>query len=140
MVMIKNQDNPPGDLSAGLSEIVEEIIRRMPRHGRAHIIGYAFIPPGLSVPPVAFRVIGDGDGYRLPFEMIESDNAVFITASLPPGTRIPPRVGIMQDVVRIFFNDRAATIRLRFPVDVTRSYYSIRNGILDITITKLKKS
>jgi hypothetical protein len=136
--MIKKQDNPPDDVYTDLKEIVEEIIRHMPGHERAHIIGYTIISPATFLPPVAFRIIGD-DGYRLAYETIESGDSLFITARLPPGTRIPLYVEITQGAVRIYLDERAATISTKFPVDVTRSHYSVRNGILDITLMKLKK-
>ena len=136
--MIKKQDNPPDDIYTDLKELVEEIIRHMPGHECAHIIGYAIIPPAPFLPPMAFRTIGD-DGYRLAYETIESDESVFITARLPPGTRIPVYVEIVQGTVRIYLDERAATISTNFPVDVTHSHYSVRNGVLDIVLMKLKK-
>jgi hypothetical protein len=95
--VIKPQDNPPDDLYADLSEIVAEIIRHMPGHERARIIGYTIISPAPVLPPLAFRVIGDDDSYRLPFETIESEDALFITARLPLTARNPPCVEIMKD-------------------------------------------
>jgi hypothetical protein len=136
--MIKKQDNPPDDIYTDLKEIVEEIIRHMPGHERAHIIGYTIISPATFLPPAASRIIAD-DGYRLAYETIESRDSLFITARLPPGTGIPLHVEIMQGEVRIYLDERAATISTKFPVDVTRSHYTVRNGILDITIMKLKK-
>jgi hypothetical protein len=138
--VIQPQDNSPDDLYADLSEIVAEILRHMPGHERARIIGYTIISSGPLVPPLSFRVIGDDDGYRLPFETIESEDALFITARLPLATRSSPWVEILKDVVRIFLDERVATIRMKFPVDVARSYYSVRNGVLDITLMKRKKS
>ena len=138
--VIKPQDNPPDDLYADLSEIVAEIIRHMPGHERARIIGYTIISPGPVLPPLAFRVIGDDDSHRLPFETIESEDALFITARLPLAARSPPCVEIMKDEVRIFLDERVAIIRMKFPVDVSSSRYSVRNGVLDITLMKLKKS
>jgi hypothetical protein len=138
--VIKKQDNPYDDLNADISEIAAEIIRHIPGYECARIIGYTIISPGPSIPPVAFRVIGDDNGHRLPYETIDSDDVLFITARLPPDTRNPPYVEIMQDMVRVFFDERAATIIVKSPVDVSRSHFSVRNGILDITLTKLKKS
>jgi len=138
--VIKPQDNPPDDFYADLSEIVSEIIRHMPGNERARIIGYTIISPGPVLPPLAFRVIGDDDSHRLPFETIESEDALFITARLPLATSSPPLVEIMKDVVRIFLDERVAIIRMKFPVDVSSSRYSVRNGVLDITLMKFKKS
>jgi hypothetical protein len=136
--VIKKQDNPQDDLYADLSEIVAEIIRHMPGHDRARIIGYTIISPP-SLPPTAFRIIGDDDRYRLPYETVESDDVVFITARLPPGTSSPLNVEIIQGEVRIFLEERAATITMKSPVDISHSHYSVRNGVLDITLKKRKK-
>jgi hypothetical protein len=136
--VIKKQDNPQDDLYADLSEIVAEIIRHMPGHDRARVIGYTIISPP-SLPPTAFRVIGDDDRYRLPYETVESDDVVFITARLPPGTSSPLNVEIIQGEVRIFLEERAATITMKSPVDISHSHYSVRNGVLDITLKKRKK-
>jgi len=136
--VIKKQDNPYDDLYADLSEIVAEIIRHMPGQDRARIIGYTIISPP-SLPPVAFRISGDDDRHRLPYETIESDDVVFITARLPPGTSSPPSVEIMQGEVRIYLEERAATITMKSPVDISRSHYSVRNGVLDITLKKRKR-
>jgi hypothetical protein len=135
--MIKKKDNPPDDIHTDIKEIIEEIFRCMPGHERAHIIGYAIIPPAPFLPPMAFRTIGD-DGYRLTYETIESDESVFITARLPPGTRVPVYVEIIQGTVRIYLEERAATINTNFLFDVTRSHYSVRNGVLDIVLMKIK--
>jgi len=138
--MIKKQDKPPDDLYADLAEIVAEILRHMPGHERTRILGYTITSPGPSVPPAAFRTIGDDDGYRLPFETIDSEDTLFITALLPPGTRDQSCVEIMKNAVRIFLYERVAVIRPKFPVDVTRSHYRVRNGVLDITLMKLKRA
>lgn len=139
-IVIKSQDNPPDDLSDSLSEIVAEIMRHIHGHECARIIGYTIISPGPFMPPRAFRVTGNNDDHQLPFETIESEDAEFITARLPPGIRNPPFVEVMKDVVRIFLDERVAIIRMKFPVDIVSSCYSVRNGILDITLMKLKKS
>jgi len=136
--MIKKQNNPPDDIYTDLREIVEEIIRQMHGHEHTHIIGYTIIPPAPFLPPVAFRFTGE-DGYRLAYETIESGDSLFITARLPHGIGVPLYVEITQGTVRIYLDERAATISTKFPVDVTRSHYTVRNGILDITLMKLKK-
>jgi len=136
--MIKKQDDPPEDLHSALLEIVAEIIRQFPGDERVRVIGYTIIPPGPVLPPAAFRVIGD-DGYRLIYETIETEDSMFITARLPPGTGIPFHVEILRNAVRIYLNERAATISTKFPIDINRSDYSVRNGVLDIILVKLKK-
>jgi len=138
--VIKKQDNTPDDLYAALSEVVEEIIRHFSKPGRPRIIGYTILSPGPSLPPVPFSLTGDGDRHRLPYETIDTDQALFITAQLPPDVRNPPHVRIMENAARVFLDNRVATIRMKFPVDVPGSYFSVRNGVIDIVIRKRAKS
>ena len=134
--MIKRQDNSPEDLYAALSEVVEEIIRHFSEQGRPRIIGYTLLSPGPSLPPVPFGLTGDGDRHRLPYETIDTDQVLFITAQLPPGVRNPPRVRIIENGARVFLGNRVATIRVKFPVDVPGSHFSVRNGVIDIVVRK----
>ncbi len=134
--MIKKQDNPPDDLYSALSEVVEEIIRHFSEQGRPRIIGYTILSPGPSLPPVPFSLAGDGDRHRLPYETIDTDEVLYITAHLPPGLRNPPYVRIMENAARVFLDNRVASIRVKFPVDVPGSYFSVRNGVIDIVVRK----
>ncbi len=134
--MIKKQDNPPDDLYAALSEVVEEIIRHFSEQGRPRIVGYTILSPGPSLPPVPFSLAGDGDRHRLPYETIDTDEVLYITAQLPPGLRNPPCVRIMENAARVFLDNRVASIRVKFPVDVPGSYFSVRNGVIDIVVRK----
>ena len=138
--MRKKQDTPPDDLSPRIPDIVAEIIRHFRGLQREHIAGYAIIVSDPFTPPIAFRVIGDDNGHRLSYETIETDDRVFITARLPSDRKNQPCVEIMKDGVRIFIDERVATIPLKFTVDVIRSHFSVRNGVLDITLTKLNRS
>jgi hypothetical protein len=138
--VIKNQDNPADDLYADISEVVEEIIRHFSENGYPHIIGYTVIPPGPSLPPVAFGITGNRDRHGLPYETIETDEVLFITARLPLEVKKQPRVKITPDAARVFIDNLEAAIPVKFPVDVPRSHFSVRNGVLDIALTKLKKS
>jgi hypothetical protein len=138
-LVIKTQDNPPDDLYAALSEVVEEIIRHFSGHGRARIIGYTVLSPGPSLPPVAFRVTGDGDRHRLSYETIDAGDVLYITARLPYYIRDQPCVQIREDSVWVFIGNRVATIPVKFPVDLTCSHFSVRNGVLDIMVTKCRE-
>jgi len=83
---------------------------------------------------------GEDDRRRLPFETIESEDFIFITARLPIHLISTPHVEIMQDAIHIFIDERIASIILQSPVDASRSHYTVRHGILDITLTKIRKT
>jgi hypothetical protein len=46
----------------------------------------------------------------------------------------------MQDALHVFIDERVAIIILHTPVDVNRSHYTVHNGILDITLKKIRKT
>ena len=137
--MIKKQDNPDDDMVPALTEIITEILRNIPGSRVVRVKGFS---PGAlcpSVPPRIFRLMGDDDRHRLPFERIESDDFIFITARLTSHLQCTPHVEIMQDALHVFIDERVAIIILHTPVDVNRSHYTVHNGILDITVKKIKK-
>ena len=93
-----------------------------------------------AIPPMAFRLTGEDDSRRLPFETIESEEFIFITARLPSRLISAPHVEIMQDALHVFIDERVAVIVLRAPVEMNRSHFTVRNRILDITLQKITKS
>lgn len=138
--MIKKQDNPYDDIFPALTEILAEIIRNLPDNQRVRVTGFSLISPGPSMPPIVFRLIGDTNNPRLPYETIESEDFIFITAQMPPDLKSSPYVEIMQDALHVFVDERAAVISTQTPVDVIHSHFTVHNRLLDITLKKLKKT
>ena len=138
--MIKKQDNPDDDIVPALTEIITEILRNIPGSRVVRVKGFSPGAPCPSVPPRILRLIGDDNRRRLPFERIETDDFIFITAWLPSNLISTPHVEIMQDALHVFIDERVAIIILHTPVDVNRSHYTMHNGILDITVKKNKKT
>ena len=136
--MIKKQDNPYDDIFPVLTDILAEIIRNWPDHQHVRVTGFSISGP--SKPPKVFRLVGDDDRPRLPYEAIESDNFIFITARLPSDLKRAPHVEIMQDALNVFVDERVAVISMQTPVDVIHSYYTVHNRVLDITMQKIKKN
>ena len=137
--VIKKQDNPNEDIGPALTEILTEIIRNLPGHQRVRVTGFS-VSQGPALPPMAFRLTGGDDSRRLPYETIESEEFIFITARLPSGLVSTPHVEIMQDALHVFLDERVAVIVLHTPVEITRSYFTVHNGILDITLKKITKT
>jgi len=138
--MIKKQDNPYDDIFPVITEILAEFIRNMPDHQHIRVTGFLILPPGPSKPPMVFRLVGDDDRPRLPYEAIESDNFIFITVRLPPDLKSTPHVEIMQGALNVYVDERVAVIRMQTPVDVIHSHYTVHNRVLDITVQKIKKT
>ena len=137
--MIKKQDNPHDDIGPALTEIFSEIIRNLPGHQHVRVMVFS-VTQGPVIPPVTFRLTGEDDSRRLPFETIESEEYIFITARLPSGLVSTPHVEIMQDALHVFIDERVAVIVLHTPVEITRSWFTVHNRILDITLKKIKRS
>ena len=137
--VIKKQDNPNDDIGPALTEILTEIIRNLSGHQHVRVTGFS-VTQGPAIPPMAFRLTGEDDSRRLPFESIESEEFIFITARLPSGLVSTPHVEILQDALHVFIEERVAVIVLHTPVDITHSYFTVHNRILDITVKKIKRS
>jgi len=137
--VLKKQDNPNDDIGPALTEILSEIIRNLFGHQHVRVIGFS-VTQGPVIPPVSYRLTGEDDRRRLPFETIESEEFIFITARLPSRLICTPHVEIMQDVLRVCIDEREAVIALHTPVEITRSWFTVHNRILDITLQKIKRS
>jgi len=137
--VLKRQENPDDDIGPALTEILTEIIRNLPGHQHVQVTGFS-VTQGPGIPPVAFRLTGEDDSRRLPFETIESEEFIFITARLPSRLKSIPHVEIMRDTLHVYIDERVAVIVLRTSVEITRSYFTVRNRILDITLQKITRS
>ena len=134
-----NKDNPYDDVFANISKIVEEIIRSMPEHQHARIIGYTIVTRGSGGPPSISRIGNDEDDDGIPVEIVESDDMIFITAELPPEPRSFPYADIRTESVRICVDDSESVIPLTHPVDVIHSHYRVHRGIMDISLRKARQ-
>ena len=137
--VIKKQDNPNDDIGPVLTEILTEIIKNLPGYEHIRVTGFS-VSQGPAIPPMAFRLTGEDDSHRLPYETIESEEFIFITARLPSGLVNTPHVQIMQDALHVFIDERVAVIILSAPVELTCSYFTVHNRILDITLKKIKRT
>jgi len=134
------QNNPGGpydEVFNNLAKIVEDIINTMPDSQHARIIGYTIITRQAgSGDPVVFNGGMPDDSGEVPYEVVETDEAIFITAELPPDLKNSPVAEIEEDVVRIVADDRVLTIPLPLPIDRIHSYYRVHRGLMDISLKK----
>jgi len=136
--MQNNPNGPYDDVFSNLAKIVEDIVKNMPENQHARIIGYTIItrlPAGAA--PGSFRGGAAGDDEGIPYEVVESEGQVFITAQMPVNLKNAPVVDIQCNSVRIGADDRAVTIMLDHPVDRIHSYYRVHRGIMDISLKKV---
>lgn len=139
--MQNNPNGPYDDVFNNLAKIVEDIVKNMPDSQHARIVGYTIITrqPSSDDPRVChFDSPEDDDD--IPYEVMESDDQIFITADLPADPKNAPYADIEADCVRIIVDDRSVTVMLDTTVDRIHSYYRIHRGVMDITLKKVKPS
>jgi len=134
------QSNPDGgpydDVFNNLAKIVEDIVKNMPDSQHARIIGYTIITRSGSGDPEVFSTGAPDDNGEVPYEVVETDDAIFITAELPADLKNAPVADIEPEVVHIVADDRTTTILLPHPIDRIHSYYRVHRGIMDISLKK----
>jgi hypothetical protein len=135
--MQNNPNGPYDDVFSNLAKIVEDIVRNMPESQHARIVGYTIITrEPSSDDPQVYHFDSPEDGDDIPYEVMESDDQVFITATLPADLKNAPYADIEPDRVSIIADDKSVTITLENPVDRIHSYYRVHRGVLDITLKK----
>ena len=136
--MQNNPNNPYDDVFNNLAKIVEEIVKNMPDSQNARIIGYTIITRNSSNgDPGIFRMDEPGDDEGIPYEVVESDDRIFITVPMPVDSKNAPLVDIQTKSVRVDIDNRNISIMLDHPIDKIHSYYRVRHGIMDITLKKV---
>ena len=134
--MQNNSSNPYDDIFSNISKIVEEIVKNMPEHQHARIVGYTIITRGSDEIPAVFR-IGRGDDHNeIPYELVDTNETIYVTAQMPPDPKNAPFADIGVNSIRICVDDLETTIVLDHPADVIHSYYRVHRGVMDITLQK----
>ena len=136
------QNDPTGrydDVFNNLAKIVEDIVKNMPESQHARIVGYTIITRQASGgDPEVFRPATPDDDGEVPYEVVETDNEVFITAVMPADPKNAPVADIEPNCVRIVVDGRITMILLDNPVDRIHSYYRVHRGLMDISLKKIK--
>lgn len=137
--MQNSPNGPYDDMFSNLAKIVEDIVRNMPESQHARIIGYTIITrhPSSDDPRV-YHFDAPEEDDEIPYEVMESEDQIFITATLPADLKNAPFADIGTDCVRIVIDDRSVTVMLDSMIDRIHSYYRVHRGLMDITLNKAK--
>jgi hypothetical protein len=139
--MQNNPNGPYDDVFSNLAKIIEDIVKNMPESQHARIVGYTIISrQPSSDDPQVYRFDPPKDDDDIPYEVMESDDQIFITATMPADPKNAPYADIDTDSVRIVVDDRSVTIMLDNTIDRVHSYYRVHRGMMDITLKKLKQN
>jgi hypothetical protein len=137
--MQNNPNGPYDDMFSSLAKIVEDIVKNMPESQHARIIGYTIITRQPECDnPQAFHFNTPEDDDEIPYEVMESDDWVFITATMPADPKNAPYADIETDHVKVLVDEKSVTIMLDSLVDRIHSYYRVHRGVMDITLKKVK--
>jgi hypothetical protein len=138
--MQNNPNGPYDEVFSNLAKIVEDIVRNMPESQNARIIGYTIITrqPSSDDPQVCHFDAPEQDDDEVPYEVMESEDQIFITATIPSDLKNAPYADIGTDRVRIVLDDQSVTVMLDSMVDRIHSYYRVHRGLMDITLRKAK--
>lgn len=135
--MQNNPNGPYDEVFSNLAKVVEDIIKNMPDSQHARIIGYTIITRSTSGEDPGIMPAGmTGDDDGIPYEVVETGEEIFITATLPAGFCNAPVAEIEPDQVRIQVDDRTTTILLPHPIDRIHSTYRVHRGVMDISLRK----
>jgi len=96
--MQNNPNSPYDDVFNNLAKIVEDIVKNMPDNHHARIVGYTIITrhPSNGDPGI-FQAGDPGDDEEIPYEVVESDDMIFITATMPANPKNAPSIDIQTD-------------------------------------------
>jgi hypothetical protein len=137
--MQNNPNGPYDDVFSNLAKIVEDIVKNMPENQNARIVGYTIITrQPSSDDPRVYNFGSPEDDDEIPYEVMESDDEIFITATLPADPKNAPYADIGTESVKIIVDDKSVTVVLDTPVDRIHSYYRIHRGVMDISLKKVK--
>jgi hypothetical protein len=137
--MQNNPNGPYDDVFGNLAKIVEDIVKNMPESQHARVIGYTIITRhAVGDDPEIFREGMPDDDHEIPYEVVETEEDIFITAELPSDPKNAPIADIDPDQVRICVDDQITTVMLPHPVDRIHSTYRVHRGVMDISLKKVK--
>lgn len=127
--------NPYDDAFRNLAKVMEELLNNLSLDETPRFVGCTIITgPGEEPRIIQFDATEEDE---LDYELIESDECIYITAEIPPTVSNEPYADIQADAVRICLGSLQVTVPLPSPVNIARSYYDVRNGIMDIVCYRL---
>jgi len=130
-----DKQNPYDDFLKSLAKLVEDLMKDLPDEDHARFIGCTIIAGGTPGTPPLFQEEQDGRREIL-YEVIESDDRIFITTQLPADIKNAPYADIDPDSVRLCIDDLDARIPLPVRIDVIHSFYMVRHGVMDVVLKK----
>jgi hypothetical protein len=109
---------------------MEQLLRNLPESEHGPIIGVTIIAGGRQQ-----ETEPQGEEH-VPYELVESGENVYITATIPTEIRSAPYVDIQSAQVKLVMDDQVTAVDLPVPIDVQHSFYQVRHGVIDVICHK----
>ena len=132
------QPDPGDDFMARIEKIVEDLIRNLQDKEQNQFIGCAIIT-GNPLDVNKIRMMRFQQQESVPFELIDAGDRYYLTVTMPPGIQSAPDIDIRTNSVGLSVSGHETVIPVSHAVDMTRSSYSIRHNVLDITLIKIRE-
>lgn len=125
--------NPYDEIARNIAALVEDMMRKMDKGDSPQFIGCTIVS-------------GGGAPYKINnrrkdeiYEMIETDERIYITAEIPAGID-DEHLDIIIDEMKVILvmEGHEAEIKLESPVHPEECEYFVQNGIIDIVCPKIK--
>jgi len=138
------QNNPYDDLLNNLARLIEQVTG-LEQNMRAlndmqndtpHIIGCAIIASGGTQD----QEISCRRSLEVRYEIVDAGDIAYLTVALPSSLSDIPEIEFAEETVFITAAGSRAPVELGFRIDPGSCEYSIRNGVVDVTLIKEEAS
>lgn len=123
------------DVFKNLARVMEDIFSNLNVDDRARFVGCTIISGSGDTPKMLH--LDEAARPALKYEIYEDSEQIYISAIMPPNPEHLPIADIRSDLVIISVDGIETSIGLPEPVDITHCSYEIRNGVMDITCSKI---
>jgi HSP20 family molecular chaperone IbpA len=127
--------DPYEDIFRNLTKAMEEFINTISEDETPRFVSCTIISGGGEDPRI-FRFDESGDD-DIDYEAIEGPENIYITAEMPSTAKGTPFADIQPNFVRICVDDQEVKVDLPCAIDVQKSTYTVRHGVMDIICQKL---
>jgi len=126
--------NPYDEIARNIAAMVEDMMKKMDKGDSPQFIGCTIVSGGAA--PLKIRNNRERDEI---YEMIETDDQIFITADIPAGID-DERLDIIIDEMKVtlVMDGRETGITLGSPISPEGTEHFVQNGVIDIVCPKIK--
>jgi hypothetical protein len=134
------QNNPNDDVFRTLTKIMEDLVKRISSQEPSQFVGYTIITGPGEAPKVIRmerrEIDTDDDEPEIPCEVEEMDDCIYLTTDVGSTEDAPAFAEIRPHSVKIIACGQERVIELPCEIDILKSYYKTRHGVMDIVCKK----